>query len=121
MCANERSDSRIAKRPSCQKPWRGVVARKLGLPRPALSIDRLAGRSTAPPPAALMSSSFSSNGLSEAIFERSSEPAFADFAIPHLQTLVNCVRGVRTADRVRQVMSITMTMPQIVSNVLPTA
>ncbi len=86
--ANERSDSRIAKRPSCQKPWRGIVARKFGLPRPALSIDAFAGRDTAPPPAALMSSSFSSNGLSEAILDRSpasdAEPAF-DFAIQHLQ------------------------------------
>jgi hypothetical protein len=44
------------------------VARKFGLPRPALSIETFAGRSTAPPPAALISSSFSSNGLSAASF-----------------------------------------------------
>src|SRR6201996_2264991 len=79
--ANERSDSRIAKRPSCQKPWRGMVARKFGLPRPALSIETFAGRSTAPPPAALISSSFSSNGLSAASLSCSVSPL--PFAMMH--------------------------------------
>src|SRR5215472_10918845 len=54
---NERSDSIMAKRPSCQKPWRGTVARKFGLPRPALSIRRFDTL-----PANLISSSLSSKG-----------------------------------------------------------
>src|SRR5690606_18687719 len=54
---NERSDSRMANRPSCQKACRGTVARKLGLPRPAFSI-----RQSLRLLASLISSSLSSNG-----------------------------------------------------------
>src|SRR5262245_20662054 len=52
----------MAKRPSWKKPCRGSVARKFGLPRPALSIERLLSLAT------WMRASLSSKGLRVASF-----------------------------------------------------
>ena len=121
--------SSIAKRSRVPNASRGVVATQLGLPRPAFNIGSWLSFSVSE--ASSMSLSFSSNGLSFRSARCSARDVDGFFVLvgmlrsPSDLVSISCASARPTsvgvlADR-RHDSSMTMTIPQIVSSVLPMA